>query len=545
MKNTLLPFALVAALLASCTQERYATKGKSYENDEVYIQPGDTYISDFALVDNEPDANNNQAQYPDSMQSEDDYYSGNTINNGSLEDQFNGNGVTNNYYGNVYQNNYGNGINNPYGYGFGNNGFGNNAMLIWNPYSGWRLRYNWGFGYNCFGGFGGYGCGYGWNTPWYDPWYGSGWCSNNWYNGYGFYDPWGWNSPYYGYNNWYGNNYFYGNNNWNNNDNNNGGGIVYGPRPSISVGSSVNSSYDGGSIGLMSANKPGLVNGIDPTAKPVYSKPLQKPTETVAAVSDKPTIQKQPDASFTDAPALQKPTDAISPAGAFTNSVAPASVPAENTAATKPAVVNTTDNAALTANEKPVTASNNNSDYFTMPRPQAGASKPSYVNSKPSSANNNAPMIKPSTATSPSVYTTPGAKPAQSNTAPARNSGGYEYERTNTAPSRNNTTPARTTAPARSNTAPARTNTEPARNNNNTTKPNTQRPPADTKPAMRPPQNDSKPSAPARNNNSVSPSKPSGGSVSPSRPSGGGGGGGSVSPSRPSGGGGTTTPRRK
>src|SRR5689334_13241611 len=98
MRHLIVFLSVIALLGTSCTQSKYATSGSAYENDEVYYQPGDTYISDFALVDNEADAvpvdgSNAGSSSSTAPANEDDYYDGNTQSQST-------DGITNNYYGN-------------------------------------------------------------------------------------------------------------------------------------------------------------------------------------------------------------------------------------------------------------------------------------------------------------------------------------------------------------------------------------------------------------------------------------------------------------
>jgi hypothetical protein len=230
MKNVTSLFALVFAMLlvTSCSYRRLAATTTPYENDDVYYQPGDTYISDYAIAD-DPEA------IVDSLKTTDDYYDPNSStqnNNGS-----NGWSNNNSYYNNC----------SPY-YGFGYNNFnssmynsyGPSLVAVWDPVYGWHFSYNinYGWGYNPY-----------WNNascysnPWYNPYYSSGWNSYYW-----------WNSPYYYSNPWY---YNY-NNYWGSNSNNdtgswfgqstNGTDFVNTHRPGFSSGSSINSSYTSGTL---------------------------------------------------------------------------------------------------------------------------------------------------------------------------------------------------------------------------------------------------------------------------------------------------------
>lgn len=505
MKKFLLLFGLSSALFSSCTQQRYATGTSSYENDEVYLTSDDTYISDFAIVDNEPEQNGQTtapADYVDPNSIDDDYY-GEQSTESVQEEYYSDGSMINNYYGDVYQDQSGFGQNNSFGY-YNNswNNWGSNSMLIWNPYSGWRLRYNWGYGYGCFGGF--YNNPWGWNTPWYDPWFGNSWCSNNWNSGFGIYDPWGWNSPYYcgnfwGNNNWYGNNYWnnnnWNNNGWTNNDGSGGGGIVFGPRPTISVGSSINSSYDNGTLVSHSAKKPGLAVGIDPTVSVNYSKPLQKPTDAVSAIDKIPSEAKESvynvaqlsEAAYTPVSSVN-PTSSQAPAASQTNvnSATVLDKPLEiERESTKPAVAMQPTGTTVTTSKE--------DDYYTLPRPKPAAAKPSYVSEKPSSRGNSTTSTKPSNNSS-----TNSERPSS---APSRTgSAGYERE---------------TVKPSGSNSS--------AQNRKPEAKPEPSR--TDSKPSYTPPKPSNRESRPAPSYTPNS-SKPSGGSS-----------GGSTSPGRSSSGG--------
>lgn len=253
MKNFLIPTVLLAMLVSSCSTSQYAVKDGNYESDEVYYQPGEKFISDYALVDDEAESQS-AAGDSEATRSEDDYYSGDnttsTTNNG---------GVVNNYYGNVY---------NAPGQMFGGRFYGSTFLWpsyysTWNPYTGW----NFGINYGMHWGWGSYwNDPWGWNNPWYDPWGYNNWCWNSWRNPYGFYNPYfGWGYGYgYGYGNYWYNGYgspgFGWNNGWNNGwDGPNNNGFITGNRPALSVGSAINSSYDE-SVVYSARNKKPLVN---------------------------------------------------------------------------------------------------------------------------------------------------------------------------------------------------------------------------------------------------------------------------------------------
>jgi hypothetical protein len=240
MKKSLLLFSTICIAFISCKQNQYATSGGKYETDEVYYQPSDTYISDFALVDDE-ERMGTSSDYVDpssvdqkTTQPEEDYYSGDTattINSGTI----------NNYYGNTYQSPWNNSGCGNYG-GFGNYQYGSlwnspgpRYSIGWSPYSGWYSSFNFGYswGYNpwyspYYNNF------YSWYTPYYNPWYYNQWGYNTWYSPYNYYNP------YYGYNNPYYNGYYNGGF-WSNNDDQ--ANVVFGHRNPIATGSEVNSTY--------------------------------------------------------------------------------------------------------------------------------------------------------------------------------------------------------------------------------------------------------------------------------------------------------------
>ncbi len=237
-------FALVA-LLAACSSSQYATDGRSYENDDVYYQPGESFISDFAIVD-DPDVTPDPAPPAvDPAQVDDEYYEEAPMAENAPLDQ----GVTHNYYGNVF--NYG-GFNSGFNTGFPPNyfaGFNNGwynpwqpgINLVWDPYRGWNVAYNYNFGWGNY-----WNDPWGWNSPCFDPWFYNSWCWNSWNSPFGFYNPYGWNSPYcFNGNYWYngfGNGYYFdGFNNGFGNAN-----VVFGQRPSLTVGNAINSSYSNG-----------------------------------------------------------------------------------------------------------------------------------------------------------------------------------------------------------------------------------------------------------------------------------------------------------
>jgi hypothetical protein len=265
MKTRLLFLTMLFASLYSCTRSRYATTG-AYESDDAYYTSSDTYISDFALVDDEAQ----MAQPTDSAASSsstDDYYDPNY----SASPAYIPNSPANTWNADPWNsgyNNCGNGFNS----GFGNYNYGSHwncspcmmPSIGWNPYSGYYSNYTFMYGSNSYWNPYGYSpYGYNpyssWYTPYYSPGYYSGWAYNPWY------------SPY----------------NYNNTgaiDNTSGGGIVYGPRNPISTISATNSSYSSGLF--YNGTKRDLhsyVNEIEST---------QKPNQISGATLDRPTYGK-------------------------------------------------------------------------------------------------------------------------------------------------------------------------------------------------------------------------------------------------------------
>lgn len=218
-------FALLSLLILfySCKNAQNLNTSALYEDDEVYYQPGETFITDV------PSVNSTTSTSSSSNAPEDDYYSGNT-DDGT---------VINNYYGDVNQ--------------FGNQSGLNNSpgRFMYDPIWGWRYNYwqpnnGWG-GWNIGFGYGnnwGWNNGWGWNDPWMNPY-------SSWNNGWGWNDPW-MMSPYNTFNNgWAWNNGL--NNGWNNGwnygwgwnpgwDNGNQAGVVFGNRGGQGGGYNNNSS---------------------------------------------------------------------------------------------------------------------------------------------------------------------------------------------------------------------------------------------------------------------------------------------------------------
>ena len=207
MKTQLLLLMVLVSSLYSCTRSRYATTG-AYESDDAYYSTSDTYIADFALVDDEAQ----MAQPSDSAStssSTDDYYDPTY----SAPPVYSPNSSANTWNADPWNS----------GYNSCDNSFGSNPY--WNPY-----------GYNPYNS---------WYTPYYSPGYYSGWAYNPWYSPYNYSNTGG-------------------------TDNSAGGGIVYGPRNPISTISATNSSYSSGLF--YNGTKRDLhvyVNEIESTQKPV------------------------------------------------------------------------------------------------------------------------------------------------------------------------------------------------------------------------------------------------------------------------------------
>jgi hypothetical protein len=297
MKQILQIFALVAVTLASCTSPKYATTTSTYESDDVYYQPSDTYISDFALVDDEArmqDPNSVSSDQIDQAQS-DDYYSPDSNNPDG--------GTVNNYYGDVYQSPWSNNLG--CGAGWGNYNFGSYSnfwtpryTIGYNPWSGWyssfNFGYNWGYSpfYSPY-----YAGGFGWYSPYYNPWYYNQWGYNTWYTPYNYYNP------YYGYNNPYYGGYWNGNY-WN--DDSNYSNVVFGHRNPIATGSLDNSTYGDDIFYSGRVNKPSQT-----TQPALASSPLNSSPSTVSSSHNNETQHAaKPDGSVSSiiAPAVSTAT---------------------------------------------------------------------------------------------------------------------------------------------------------------------------------------------------------------------------------------------
>lgn len=242
--------------LASCGPQRYAMTSQ-VEDDDIYYNPGDMYISEAEALSQEAEEEQNEEQYAEEGY---DYFDEDgsapqnvTINNyysnrwNPRFDRFNQPGL-NLYYNfgwnrpgmgfginNGFNNGWNNGFNSPYYYGYSAFGYSPWAPIndpFFNPYN----PYSNGF-FNPY------------YDPFFDPFWGPSWndpCWNAWNN------PWAWNpynngtwgNPYanpwsYGWGNpWVG-----GNDTWANNIN-----YSYGHRPGLSASSSGGSAYGNGSI---------------------------------------------------------------------------------------------------------------------------------------------------------------------------------------------------------------------------------------------------------------------------------------------------------
>ena len=221
MKTKLMLLLAIAASLFSCTRSRYATFG-AYESDDVYYSSSETYIADFALVDDEA-YYNPSIDSSSTHDSSDDYYDPNytappvytpnsTVNNWQ-PDPWNGG-----CYNNGYSMNSGF---SSYNYGsYWNQNPSPMMGISWTPYGGYMANYSVGFspyytpswGYNPYNS---------WYTPYYSPYYYSGWAYSPAYN----------------------NNQFYGSGM---NDLPSVGATVHGPRNPISAISGTSSAYSSG-----------------------------------------------------------------------------------------------------------------------------------------------------------------------------------------------------------------------------------------------------------------------------------------------------------
>jgi hypothetical protein len=182
MKTKLMLLALLTMSLFSCISSRYATIG-AYESDDVYLSSSDTYISDFALVDDEV-APNTSIDSTSAYGSSDDYYDPNYI----APSVYTPNSTANNWQPDPWNNDF---LMNS---GFGNYSYGSfwNPIpapmmgISWTPYGGYMANYSVGLSpyYMPSWGFNPYN---NWYTPYYSPYYYSGWAYGPSYNNFAFY----------------------------------------------------------------------------------------------------------------------------------------------------------------------------------------------------------------------------------------------------------------------------------------------------------------------------------------------------------------------
>jgi hypothetical protein len=273
--------ACVIVSFASCTRSKYATQG-AYESDDAYVSDDDTYIADFALVDDEA-----QLLTADTAAStSDDYYDPNytapTLYSPNSANNFNSFG--NNPWG----------CNSGFGSGFGSYNYGSYwnpyspmVGIGWSPYSGYYTQYGMGFGYNPY-------C-----SNFYSPY-------NSWYTPY--YSPYYYNSP--AYNSWYSP-YNYYNNGWggfNSDTDNQPATIVYGPRNPIASLGANNSSYTGNVFysGIKKDNLHPYVNSLNEASKETA---VDRPSGVITpntpsltkfpATNQKPAVVRQPSRTYT------------------------------------------------------------------------------------------------------------------------------------------------------------------------------------------------------------------------------------------------------
>ena len=393
MRKLMFLFVLLAIVLFSCKQNKYATSGGKYESDDVYYQPSDKYISDFALVDDE--ARMDQSTLSRSTEGDstttlyqDDYYSGNT-------DSTNDNAV-NNYYGPVYESpwNYGGFGNNG---GFGNYGYGSfscwpmsNFSIGWNPWTGWYTGFNFGYnwGYSCYNS--------GWNNGWYSPFYTPG-CFNQW--GYNtWYSPFNYNNPYYGFNNpYYGGNYNGGF--WSNGDVY--ANTMYGHRNPLATATAVNSTYGHDVFYSGRTDKPMFAN--DPAISSVTSRPSKLDPPALQIAETKPINNSE------------KPSPSVQPV----------------VSGSKPSYSQLSDDRIESLRPDP-------SEQSSVFKPQSQTSqrpRPTYTPESVRTDINQTPTVRPSrvegkpTNYQKPAYTSPNNNPSRHNPAPV-----YNNSRSNTSP---------------------------------------------------------------------------------------------------------------
>ena len=273
-------FASLVLTFTSCTQSKYATRG-AYESDDAYMSDDDTYIADFALVDDEAQL----AATDTAASTSDDYYDPNytapieyTPNSYSSQQEISPNPW---------------GCNSGFGSGFGSYGYGSYwnpyspmVGIGWSPYSGYYTQYGMNFGYNPY-------C-----SSFYSPY-------NSWYTP--FYSPYYYNSP--AFNPWYSPNNYY-NNGWggfNGDTDNQPSTTVYGPRNPIASLGSNNSSYTGNVFysGIKKDKPHSYVNSLNEGSKEtVVIQPSAPKTPSAPSVSKqpsttyKPTVIRQPSRGY-------------------------------------------------------------------------------------------------------------------------------------------------------------------------------------------------------------------------------------------------------
>jgi len=250
--------------LSSCSSSKQMGQ-RSYEDDEVYYQRGETFITEVP----EPAVATSNAEVP-----EDEYYTPGQ-----------GGDVTNNYYGDTYIND---GWNNSF------NTWQNRSrwIMAWDPMFGWHLTHN--FGWNNCGwannpwGAGGWGNAWNmgvWDNGWHNPWnagWNGGW--NTWGGGYQNWNSWNgsfwgdpfcmnqpfynpgyfWNGQGFGFNGM-GGDWFWGDDNMNNQ-------VTFGHRSPIAVNSVFSSSYDHNTVYHDRVKKPILQNAGDVPADVVVDR---------------------------------------------------------------------------------------------------------------------------------------------------------------------------------------------------------------------------------------------------------------------------------
>jgi hypothetical protein len=276
-------YLLLASLVltfASCTQSKYATRG-AYESDDAYVSDDDTYIADFALVDDEAQL----AGADTAASTSDDYYDPNytapqvyTPNGYNSYDSYNANPW---------------GCNSGFGSGYGSYNYGSYwnpyspmVGIGWSPYSGYYTQFGMGFGYNpyCSNFYSPYNS---WYSPYYSPYY---------YNSPA-YSPW--NSPY-NYNN-YGWGGYYGD------TADQPSTTVYGPRNPIATLGSNNSSYTGNVFysGIKKDDLHSYVNSLNDGSKengviqPGATTPSAPSVSKQPSTTYKPTVIRQPSRGYT------------------------------------------------------------------------------------------------------------------------------------------------------------------------------------------------------------------------------------------------------